>query len=163
MQSGKPIKKFPKAPEQNLIVPEKSLSVETPKPGKRSANAGGPSESKLIAKSAPKPVAQPSAATSDKAAPKTTHHRATKHTAAKPAVDAQVSEPIESQGAIEPALFAMAAAVGVSEGIHPQAPREITHREIAELAYSYYIARGYQSGNQQEDWLRAERELRLRR
>ncbi len=38
----------------------------------------------------------------------------------------------------------------------------ITQQEIAELAYSYFVARGYQAGNQHEDWLRAERELRSR-
>lgn len=31
--------------------------------------------------------------------------------------------------------------------------------EIAELAYSYYAARGYTGGSPLEDWLRAEREL----
>jgi hypothetical protein len=34
-----------------------------------------------------------------------------------------------------------------------------THVEIARLAYSFYEQRGYQPGNPQEDWLRAEREL----
>jgi hypothetical protein len=31
--------------------------------------------------------------------------------------------------------------------------------EIAKLAYSYWEARGYQGGNPEEDWLRAEQEL----
>jgi len=31
--------------------------------------------------------------------------------------------------------------------------------EIAQLAYSYWEARGYQGGSPEEDWLRAEREL----
>lgn len=30
---------------------------------------------------------------------------------------------------------------------------------IARLAYSYWEARGYQDGNPEQDWLRAEREL----
>src|SRR4051812_1895057 len=34
--------------------------------------------------------------------------------------------------------------------------------EIAALAYSYWIARGYQGGSSEEDWLRAETELRAR-
>jgi Protein of unknown function (DUF2934) len=36
-----------------------------------------------------------------------------------------------------------------------------TREEIAKLAYSYWEARGYQGGSDQEreDWLRAEREL----
>ena len=32
--------------------------------------------------------------------------------------------------------------------------------EIARLAYSYWAARGYAGGSSEEDWLRAERELR---
>jgi DUF2934 family protein len=35
--------------------------------------------------------------------------------------------------------------------------------EIATLAYSYWIARGYTHGSPEEDWLRAERELRIKR
>ena len=36
------------------------------------------------------------------------------------------------------------------------------HEEIAALAYSYWEARGYQGGSQEQDWLRAEEELRKR-
>jgi len=32
--------------------------------------------------------------------------------------------------------------------------------EIAQLAYSYWEARGYQGGSSEDDWLRAEQELR---
>jgi hypothetical protein len=35
-----------------------------------------------------------------------------------------------------------------------------TFEEIAQLAYSYWEARGYQGGSPQDDWLRAESELR---
>jgi hypothetical protein len=35
--------------------------------------------------------------------------------------------------------------------------------EIAELAYSYWEARGGQGGSPWEDWFRAERELRRKR
>jgi hypothetical protein len=37
-----------------------------------------------------------------------------------------------------------------------------TNEEIAALAYSYWVARGHQDGCQEEDWLRAERELSQR-
>ena len=35
-----------------------------------------------------------------------------------------------------------------------------TFDEIAQLAYSYWEARGYQGGSPEEDWLRAEQQLR---
>jgi hypothetical protein len=35
-----------------------------------------------------------------------------------------------------------------------------TREDIAALAYSYWEARGFQGGSPQEDWLRAEQELR---
>jgi len=37
-----------------------------------------------------------------------------------------------------------------------------SHEEIAQLAYSYWVDRGYQGGSSEEDWLRAEQELKLR-
>ena len=40
------------------------------------------------------------------------------------------------------------------------AAHAITHDDIATLAFSYWQRRGYQGGSQQEDWGRAERELR---
>ena len=36
-----------------------------------------------------------------------------------------------------------------------------TYEEIAKLAYSYWEARGYQGGSAEEDWARAEQELRV--
>jgi hypothetical protein len=35
-----------------------------------------------------------------------------------------------------------------------------TFEEIAQLAYCYWEARGYQGGSSEHDWLRAEQELR---
>ncbi len=37
---------------------------------------------------------------------------------------------------------------------------EITNEAVARLAYSYWEARGYQGGSPEEDWLRAQQELR---
>jgi hypothetical protein len=41
--------------------------------------------------------------------------------------------------------------------------REVTNEEIAQLAHSYWLARGGANGSPEEDWLRAERELKGQR
>lgn len=41
-----------------------------------------------------------------------------------------------------------------------QAVSPVAEEEIARLAYSYWEERGRQGGSPEEDWLRAERELR---
>ncbi|MBV9613367.1 MAG: DUF2934 domain-containing protein [Acidobacteriaceae bacterium] len=38
-----------------------------------------------------------------------------------------------------------------------------SHEEIAKLAHSYWVSRGHTHGSQEEDWLRAEHELKSRR
>jgi Protein of unknown function (DUF2934) len=159
MPSGKSINKSPQSPEQNLVVSEKPAPVEAPKPRSRTVKAAS-SDSKLISKSAPKIPVKSTTTTSDKAAPKTTRHRPTVRAGVKPVAAATVVSAVEITALAEetPAILAMAAAVGASHGISAPA-REITQREIAALAYSYYVARDYQTGNQYEDWLRAEREL----
>ena len=43
------------------------------------------------------------------------------------------------------------------------ASKVIDRQAIARLAYSYWVARGYTGGSAEEDWLRAERELRTGR
>ncbi len=45
----------------------------------------------------------------------------------------------------------------------PSAARVATREEIAKLAFSYWIARGYAHGSAEQDWLRAEQELIGRR
>ncbi len=51
-----------------------------------------------------------------------------------------------------------------SEPQQPQAATkyEPTSEEIARLAFSYWEARGRQGGSAEDDWLRAEKELRSR-
>jgi hypothetical protein len=39
---------------------------------------------------------------------------------------------------------------------------ELSREEIAALAYSYWETRGYTGGSPEEDWLRAEQDLRTR-
>jgi hypothetical protein len=71
--------------------------------------------------------------------------------------------------AATPATELTATATPVSEPevirAQPAAPvttYEPSRQEIAELAYLYWEARGCQGGSQEEDWLRAEQELRAR-
>jgi hypothetical protein len=53
---------------------------------------------------------------------------------------------------IEPKPLVMAAATGTSD--------QVEHGQIAELAYSYWERRGFQGGSPEDDWFRAEGELR---
>jgi hypothetical protein len=87
------------------------------------------------------------------------------------------SEPSSSGGAAPartrkhaPAKHMSAIAAEVSPSIVPAAPTAtqaeitasnhvVTSEAIAQLAYSYWEARGYMGGSPEEDWLHAEREL----
>lgn len=190
MQSSKSTKK---SPEQNLATSEPASPVETAKSRRRPVKAAGSSESKLVASSAKKTAAKTSATVADKSTPKTKLHRSSKRATLEAVViNAEVAPQVESPvtvaatpaevvpviaaievaataedaAAIEGAseLIAMASALGPSEmAAETPAPRVITRQEIAELAYSYFVARGDKHGNEQEDWFRAEHELRSRR
>ena len=83
--------------------------------------------------------------------------RPRKHTPAKrtaePVVESSPSTHTTTQ------LAALDAAVNPS---NPVVTEDSTSdaNAIAQLAYSYWEARGYQGGSPEEDWLRAEKELR---
>ena len=82
-------------------------------------------------------------------------HRKTSPAESIPSV-AHASPIIDPVGVVAPAINgAMTAAT----------PAEIspTHEDIAKLAYSYWVARGYGHGSMHDDWLRAERELGTKR
>ena len=51
-----------------------------------------------------------------------------------------------------------------AKAVEPSAAKAVEpgNDEIAKLAYSYYVARGYQGGNQADDWFRAVSELRAK-
>ena len=49
---------------------------------------------------------------------------------------------------------------GTPEAVSVEAVIELTNEAVANLAYSYWVARGCQGGSPEEDWLRAEQELR---
>jgi len=55
----------------------------------------------------------------------------------------------------------MAAAAAAGAGI--AAETTIAREDIERLAYSYWLARGCQGGSPEEDWFRAEEELRRQR
>lgn len=60
----------------------------------------------------------------------------------------------------ERSRFVISDATGDWEtGSYTGARQAPTHDEIAELAFSFYEARGRQDGHQTEDWLRAEAQL----
>ena len=44
----------------------------------------------------------------------------------------------------------------------PATPVTVDSNEVASLAYSYFVERGYQPGDPVADWFRAENELRSR-
>jgi hypothetical protein len=50
----------------------------------------------------------------------------------------------------------------VAQDVGPAGTTEPAHEEIARLAYSYWEGRGFQGGSPEEDWLRAQQELRVR-
>jgi hypothetical protein len=54
------------------------------------------------------------------------------------------------------------ALAGTAEGTTPS-DEVVEHEEIARLAQSYWEARGCQGGSPEEDWYRAEQELKARR
>lgn len=64
-----------------------------------------------------------------------------------PAMEAKAVEPVPNQPA--------------SDETRPN--RAPTHEEISRRAYELWVKRGGEGGNAQEDWLRAEQELRARR
>ena len=100
-------------------------------------------------------VTAPAAKSRKAAATSTTHKRtATK----RPIQPSDVSGTAAAAPVVQPATEVVAS--GVTEAISVHAFVPPTHEDIARLAYSYFEARGYQGGSPEDDWLRAEQELR---
>lgn len=167
-----------------------SNKTSSRKPREAAADVAGQAPETTAAapvKKARKTAAAPKKAT--KAAAPATRHRKTAIAAsdvvtvpAEQATQAEVGETVSP-------LKAMAAASGVGSGsLHSDAVSSVgqmsepqavgaanipaseqtnqsgfTQEEIAALAHSYWVARGYQHGSHEEDWLRAEQELKSRR
>lgn len=83
-------------------------------------------------------------------------HRGSAKRAAEPVASQTVTEAVLSIP--EPSLAALSVAAGASI----QSVATVDPRRIAELAYSYWEARGHKGGSPEEDWLRAESELASR-
>ena len=72
----------------------------------------------------------------------------------KTAEETPVKRHRAAKKAVEPKAVAAAAFAGTS---HPT-----SYHQVAELAYSYWERRGFQGGSPEDDWFRAEGELRIR-
>src|SRR5690348_8092505 len=135
MQSNNASKKAKIAEENGAPVPDNSMAVEgTSKP--RTSRS-----SKLKKETSERGPAKHRKVTS----PETVIE-------SSPAVESLV---IDSVGVLTPAPRSSEPATK-SIAVSP------SHEEIAQLAHSYWVARGYANGSPEQDWLRAERELRTR-
>jgi hypothetical protein len=116
------------------------------------------------------PVVSANAAPSARKARTTTSAKAPVARAAKHS-KAVIGEPVTASSNAAPVAAAAAVAVAF-EPVVDQSAEEIVVQEtvtatvaavsreaIARLAYSYWVERGYQDGNPQEDWARAEQSL----
>jgi Protein of unknown function (DUF2934) len=108
-------------------------------------------EMSAAAETTPKPRTTRSSKTkkteTTEAAPVNHHHKTSSGAAEKPKSAPITSSIVDPVGVVTPAIEA----------------EPVTHEKVAQLAYSYWIARGYTSGGAEEDWLRAERELKGQR
>lgn len=94
------------------------------------------------------------------------HHKAISATAEKPKAAAAaatagpvVSSIVDPVGIVTPAIEAEPANTIETASTS----REVSREDVAALAYTYWIARGYGHGGAEEDWLRAEQELKTKR
>lgn len=78
--------------------------------------------------------------------------------AAPPAVAAGAAPAMALEKAAVEEVAVETVAVSIATVETPQA-KTVTSEEIAKLAYSYWVERGYQGGNPHEDWARAEKAL----
>ncbi|MGD1074173.1 MAG: DUF2934 domain-containing protein [Bryobacteraceae bacterium] len=86
-----------------------------------------------------------------------------KNNVAKECVSAAAAAPAPARRRPAASRTKHAAAEQVTAEVKTSQPTTIaiepSREEIAKLAYLYWEARGCQGGSQEEDWLRAEREL----
>ena len=138
MQTGKSSPKTPSSKRKEALVsPETVVAAASTEP----ASAPRKRSVKTAAGDRALPASNPRT-------PRTAKHRSAKPANASPLVPT------------------MAAATGADAGAPVIAAIEVSappaHERIAELAYSYWLSRGCQHGNPQDDWFHAEHELRSR-
>ncbi|MGO9010059.1 MAG: DUF2934 domain-containing protein [Bryobacteraceae bacterium] len=84
------------------------------------------------------------------------------------AISAAASSPVRRKSAITPRAKHGLKRAGAPEAdaavevVDVEVRHSPTADEIAALAYTYWAGRGYQGGSPEEDWLRAEEELRAK-
>lgn len=132
------------AAQEKTPVPEVKVSTEAPKKSSKKDASLKASPAKEVA---PKEKAAKNAAS--KNAKKTPAVTETPSVEAKPA-------PVAAKAAPK-ATEAGANGAGPARGFQAI---PISQEEVAKLAYSYAEARGFQGGSPEEDWFRAEQELR---
>jgi hypothetical protein len=134
MQLNKSSKKTKKTVDKaSVAASEKSAATAEMKPKPRTLTSSTPK------KSEEKSAASPSHHHKIDSAPVATEVRA-----------AESKSPLS-----KPAVLELVETVTVAETVTKIA----THEDIARLAHSFWVARGYAHGSPHEDWLRAEREL----
>ena len=107
------------------------------------------------------PVVSANAAPSVRKARTKTSTKATGARAAKHS-KAVVEEPVTSfEPVVAPVVVPAEPAAFVAQTAAPAPVKSVSHEEIAKLAYCYWADRGYQGGNPQEDWARAEKALTM--
>lgn len=78
-------------------------------------------------------------------------------------VSKKASEPVDTQTAATPGTVQSSGVEPVgapSQEVPARVSKTVTNEEIAALAHLYFLERGGHHGSHEEDWLRAERELR---
>jgi hypothetical protein len=85
-----------------------------------------------------------------------------KKTTRKPAAKSEGKEPAKTRKkAAETNGAAANGTATASNGGHVR-EMKVPHEQVAQLAHKYWAERGHQHGHHEEDWLRAEQELRAK-
>jgi Protein of unknown function (DUF2934) len=127
--------------------------MQSSKPSKKTRK----SAEETVAATPESGISAPELKSKSRASKSSTTKKATSETGGAKHRKARTAEPFASPAIDSPVIDP----VGVMTP-SPEA-QEVTHANIAKLAYSYWIARDYAHGFAEEDWHRAERELKEKR